>query len=363
MGAKDKSMKILMATQCRATDLSFERTPRGWGALPHYWRLMGADVLQAWRDDLIRPYRLFRLLRGFRPDIVVTGWLAAPVIVFLRRVGAITVPVVHAWDDYYDEQSAWPKWVVGPLEKYSVIHADFVTSPSRFNISKALHWGVPCRYVPHGSDSPGVVPQGVDVPRLTGKFIIVYSGNQSTYQRTERLIESVRGMDCDLYIFGRINEAMKAVAPENAHFMGMVEQSLLPYVYAQADVLAHTSDQDSTFKVFDYIRARKPILALSGRVEYFLKHGETAYITEDLREGIRTLSADRALCAHLVAQVSSIPCFSWENVSRIMLSVFKQVVQNGPQAVCTNDLSDRQYGTWTNVGGDINALRASNEKH
>lgn len=327
-------MKILFVSQLRPDDLEFSRNPRGWAALVHFWQVQGADVACAWRDSVSAPHRLVRAVRAFRPDLVVTGWLAAPLVVWLRRRGLIPAPVVHAWDDYYAEQAAWPAWTIRPLERYAVQRADFVTSPSRWNIARAQHWGVPCRYVPHGSDPFPEAPDP-DAPRLAGDRILVYSGHQTVYQRTERLIQAVRGLPCDLYLAGPVNPAMRKRAPGNAHFLGLLPQRMMPRLYAQAHVLGHTSDQDSTFKVFEYIRARKPILALAGRVEHLLKHGETAYVTADLREGIKRLFGDAVLRAKLVSGVSAIPSFSWEETAGCHLAIFRRILDQGAVAAAS----------------------------
>lgn len=337
-------MRIVVVLQSREEDCNVQKHPRGWTALPHLWRGMGHDVLVTYRSDLVHPWRLVWRVRRFNPDVVVSVWLAATIVVLLRRVGVFNCPVVHAWDDYYEEQSSLPRRLVRVMERLSVRWADFVTSQSRYNVCRAQAMGVPARYVPYGSD-PMASERPAGMPKLSGNFIVVYAGDQSAYKRTSELVSAVRGIDCDLYLFGHANEILMRGAPANAHFMGVVPQGWLPHIYDQAHVLAQTADQDSTFKVFEYIRAGKVVLAPKGRMACFLKHYENAYLVDDFAVGLNELRQNAELRERLGMNLRRIPAYSWPEVAQIYFDVLQLFLEKGREAG-SPEMGDGQYLAW-----------------
>lgn len=271
-----------------------------------------------------RPWRLLRDIKERRPDVVVTRHASAILLCACRRLGLLRTPVVHAWDDYYAEQSTLPFWTFWPLEVLSVKWADHVTTVSRYNEQLARKWGVPCTFIPHGTHEP---TRPTTMRLESNRLKIVYLGDQNPYKGVGKLVEAVRGTECDLFMVGEPHPDLMPVSPPNVHFVGTVPAEEVQAVLAQADVLANPSDQDSNFKFFEYIRAGKPILGIKGRAEYAFRNGEDALLVDDLREGVERLIREPELRALLAANVRKREWLTWEQAVRRLESVLYEVVE------------------------------------
>jgi glycosyltransferase involved in cell wall biosynthesis len=304
---------------------SYQTAPRGTYAYIHFLEQFGHRVIHAdcagWRLS----WAMLRMLRREKPDVVVGQHGGAMLAAVWRRTGLIACPVVHAWDDYYAEQSLLPAWFVWPLEKLSVTGADHITSVSRYNVHLAERWGKPATFIPHGvtpDQRPG--PMVLESPRLK----VVYLGDQSLYKGMTKLMEAMRGAEAELFMVGTVNPALQSLAPANVRFMGRIPPEEVLSVLSQADVLVNPSDQDSNFKLQEYIRAGKPILGVTGRMEWAFEHGRTAWICSDLAEGLARLAADPALRERLAAGARSLSYLTWEQTVRRLEAVLLAVAES-----------------------------------
>lgn len=300
---------------------SFQTIPRGTYAYIRYLEQFGHQVIHADRDSCRRPWILLRKLKSWKPDVILAQHAGAMLSAIWRRIGVLPCPVVHAWDDYYAEQSRLPAWVVWPFEKFSVTGADHITSVSRYNVHLAGQWGKPVTFIPHG-----VTPEqrpGQMVLNST-RLKVVYLGDQSLYKGMRMLMDAMRGADAELFMVGTVNPDLQGIAPGNVRFMGKIPPQEVQSVLQQADVLVNPSDQDSNFKLQEYIRAGKPILGVKGRMEWAFEHGRDAWLADDLADGLKRLSADAGLRTALAEGVRRLPVLTWEQVVRRLEGVLLQ---------------------------------------
>jgi glycosyltransferase involved in cell wall biosynthesis len=303
---------------------SYQSMPRGTFAYLHYLGRFGHEVRFFDRRACRRPARLLADLRAWPPDVCLAQHLGAFWLAMFRRTRMLRVPWVHAWDDYYAEQSRFPRWLMGPLERISVTGADHVTSVSRYNVHRARAWGISASFLPHGVEAEQR-PGALTLPG--SRFKAVYLGDQALYKGMRRLVEAMRGLDADLFMVGTVNPALRDRAPANVHFVGRVPPQEVQAVLGQADVLVNPSDQDSNFKLQEYIRAGKPILGVEGRMAWAFEHGRNAWLCSDLGDGMRRLAADPALRATLADGVRALPVPTWEQVGREMEAVLARVCE------------------------------------
>ena len=304
--------------------VSYETMPRGTFAYLHYLEQFGHRVVFFDKRHCHRPARLALALRRLKPDVVVGQHFGAFLGVLFKRLGLIRCPVVHAWDDYYAEQSRLPGWLMGFLERLSVTGADHVTSVSRLNVHRAEQWGTPATFIPHGIE-PAVEPAALTLQSARTKA--VYLGDQSLYKGMTALMEAMRGVEADLFMVGTVNPALRALAPDNVHFVGRVPPRQVRGVLEQADILVNPSNQDSNFKLQEYVRAGKAILGVEGHMAWAFRHGEDAWLTADLRDGLKRLAGDPGLRDRLAEGVRRRPVLTWEQVGRELEAVLLRVTR------------------------------------
>jgi len=308
---------------------SFHAIPRGTYAYIHYLQQFGHEVIHEDRPACRRPFRLLQRLRQWQPDVVLGQHAGAMLAAFWRRIGVLRCPVVHAWDDYYSEQSRLPNWVVWPMEKASVTGSDHVTSVSRYNVGLARQWGIAATFIPHGV-TPDQRPSSMVIG--SARFKVIYLGDQSLYKGMHRLMAAMEAMDADLFMVGTTNPELQRIAPPNVQFVGKVLPQEVQAVLRQADVLVNPSDQDSNFKLQEYVRAGKPILGVTGRMACAFEHGKDAWLADDLRAGLIRLKEDAVLRARLEAGLRQRSIMTWEEVGRALESVLLAVVRE--KAAC-----------------------------
>jgi len=317
-------MKIMFVTV--ALD-NYDRVPWGLTSAVHFFRKSGNEVRVTTKKNWWKFY--FDYL-SFKPDIVVATGILGFIPCFFKKIGLLRKPIVHMWDDYYGEQMG-KKWGALPsyLEMFAILNSDYVTTMSKYNESKAQIMGKKVFFIPHGVQEK--IKQ-TEI-KLSGKVKIVYIGDQSRYKQTDKMIKSVNGLDCDLYLFGKPSSEFQELAKnmKNVHFMGFIPPEEIPSVLKQADILINPSDQDSSFKFFEYISIGKPILAFQGRPGYLLKHKENAYLTTDLTEGIKTMVKDKKLRAEIEKGAKKLKdniTLTWEQVARKHLELYKRILKH-----------------------------------
>ena len=267
---------------------------------------------------------LFRYLK-FKPDVLISVGPIAFVPTLLKKLKLIRVPHVHDWtDDNVDLNGK--KYGITKMalyEYFTIENADYITTPSIYRKERCELWGKKVFYFPHGVDEDF---DRKEPAKLNGKVKILYAGEISKRKRVDKLIEAVKYLDCDLYLFGKTNENFKIKVPENVHFMGLVNQRDLPSYLKASDILVLTMDNDSSLKMFEYIKAEKTILGIRGRLNYFLTHMENAYLTDDLAKGIKKLINDEELRRRLKDGVKKIEVKTWKEVAEDYLKFLDREV-------------------------------------
>jgi glycosyltransferase involved in cell wall biosynthesis len=183
-------------------------------------------------------------------------------------------------------------------------------------------------YLPHGVEGDTIKTKYNLKKLMENKknLIAIYLGEQSRYKQVDKIITAVKNQPCDLFLFGAINKELLPLKTKNVHFMGYANPREVPSLLKQADILVNTSDQDSNFKFFEYIRAGKPILAFAGRPRFLFEHGKTAYLTKDFSSGLKELISNAKLRRVLEHNVKKMKTFSWEEIADKYLELIEKVI-------------------------------------
>lgn len=293
------------------TEKNPETIKMRWHWLPMYFEEFGHEVDHVFKQDW--KYFYYRYLK-FKPDVLIS---VGPIAFFpslLKKIRLIGVPHIHDWtDDNVDingKEHGLTKMAL--YEYFTVENANYITTPSVFKKERCELWDKPVCYVPHGVNPEF---EGTKPAVLDGQIKILYGGEQSKRKRVDKLIDAVKDLNCELYLFGKTNEEFKTKASSNVHFMGIVKYSEFPSYIKAADILVLTADDDCTLKMFEYIKAGKTILGLRGRVNYVLTHRENAYLTDDLAKGLNELIEHEELRNQLGEYVKKIKINTWKDVA------------------------------------------------
>lgn len=320
-------MKIMFITNCKETD--YDKPPISWNFLPYRWKKKGIDVLGVGKYDL---HKFYFMYRKFKPDIIVTSWVPAAFIpVFFKKIGLIGCPIVHRWEDYYTEMMTnYPRFLVRFMESFSAKNADYIITILKTIEKRAKDMGKIVFLLPYGI-VPGNKKTKINLNALKTKknnLKVVYAGSQEKWKRVDRIVQAVKGLDCDLFLFGGINPELQKLADDhkNIHFMGYVNPEEIMSVLKQADILVNTADTDTCMKLLDYAYAKKPILSFKGRSQDLFRHSETSFLTKDFRKGLAELIKNKKLREKLAENLKKIRLFSWDEVADIHLELYKKII-------------------------------------
>jgi glycosyltransferase involved in cell wall biosynthesis len=305
----------------------------GMGAILYNLRALGWENRRLGLREAWQPWGVARALREFRPRLAFTyGGVTSLQTVAARRLARWRGPVVHGWDDYYDEiwRAAFGSAasLVMRLVQYLVVtRSDYVVTLSRYNQQRAERWGKKAWYIPNGCDVPQYDPAACKL-RLEGRFNIVYVGDQSRYKLTHELVAAMARVPADvrLYLIGRPYRHLQRTAPPNAVFLGFLSRNDMWALMSQADVLACTADQDCNAKFHEYLRMGKPILCRAGKAAHLFRHRETAYLATDYAAAIRELDASPELRRALAAKAArAIPVYTWREIAAQFDAAFAEM--------------------------------------
>ena len=270
----------------------------------------------------------FRYLK-FKPDVLISVGPIAFIPSVLKKLRFVRAIHVHDWtDDNVDingREHGITKMAL--YEYFTVENADYITTPSIFKYERCKLWDKKVFYIPHG------VPEDFDEKHpveLEGEIKVFYAGEISRRKRVDMLIEAVKGLDCDLYLAGKVSEELKGKweGMKNVHFLGLIPQSELPRYLKAADILVLTADDDCTLKMFEYIKAGKAILGIRGRLNYVLTHLENAYLTDDLKKGLKVLIENEGLRKRLADGIKRVKVYTWREVADMYLRVLEEVLRD-----------------------------------
>ena len=312
-------MKILLIDQAKK---NFREQDYGrWHFIPYYFEKKRQKVTHLTKKDWKK--FLFTYLK-FKPHIIISTAYAGIIPIFFKKMGIVKCPIVHDWNDYYTEIFGRRIGLAKAafLENYIIQNSDFLTTPSKYLLEKANIYGKRIKFIPHGVELNLKLPPA----KLKGKFKLLYIGEQTTYKRIDRIINAVKGLNCDLYLVGNINESFQKIASKNVHFLGRIPHEEIGAYIKAADVCVITADQEN-LKMHEYAKAGKIILAFKGRIQYFFTHLKDAYLTEDFRQGIKTLMTNTKLRKRLEKNIKIFPTFSWDKVAKDYTLFLKKVLK------------------------------------
>jgi len=248
----------------------------------------------------------------FKPDVVLSVGIIGFMPAFFKKLGLIRVPIIHDWTDQYTEVMAG-KYSIDMLaffEYFTIKNTQNITTPSKALVRKCELFGKAAQFIPHGVDLKAFNAEPV---KLNGKIKAVYVGSLNQYKQTQKIIDAVRNIPCELYLVGKSDKPLENL-PKNVHHIGAVPSKYVPEYLKAADILIHTPNDDSTLKIYEYIAAKKPIIALNGRIAYLLRHKEEAYLTDDLHEGLKELISNNELRLALQKNAGRIKIYSWDEI-------------------------------------------------
>ncbi|MCR5752003.1 MAG: glycosyltransferase family 4 protein [Kiritimatiellae bacterium] len=291
-----------------------------------------------WKGS-VNPFKLARRIDEFKPDVIYTyGALVSLHPMICRRLLCRhkAFVVVHGWDDHYGR--IWGDLLGLPgrlfmdwMEKRIVKNSDAVVTLS-YELQKiGRGWGVECKYIPNGADPVDDLPRS-ETTKLDGRFKIVYTGDKARWKRTIDICEAMRHVpdDIKLYLTGRKEDYLMPYASGNCVFLGWLTKEEQRGVMAQADAFVCTSNQDCNAKLQEYLRWRKPILALDGEANNFFRNGETALLAKDgdYAPLLLRLANDPALCRRIADNAArDIPVFSWREIAEQFDGYFRSVMK------------------------------------
>ena len=297
-----------------------------WHWLPLYFEEMEHEIdhilKQEWK------YFYFRYLK-FKPDVLISVGPIAFIPSVLKKLRFVRAIHVHDWtDDNVDingKEHGITKMAL--YEYFTVENADYITTPSIFKYERCKLWDKKVFYIPHGVSEDFDEKPPVE---LEGEIKVFYAGEISRRKRVNMLIEAVKGLDCDLYLAGKVSEELKGKweGMKNVHFLGLIPQSELPRYLKAADILVLTADDDCTLKMFEYIKAGKAILGIRGRLNYVLTHLENAYLTDDLKKGLKALVENDELRKRLADGVKRVKVYTWREVADMYLRVLEEILRD-----------------------------------
>jgi len=313
-------MKILLIDQAKK---NFREQDHGrWHFIPYYLEKKGHKILHLTKKDWKK--FLFSYLR-FKPDVIISTAYAGIIPIFFTKIGIVKCPNVHDWNDYYSEIFSHKIGLTKAsfLESFVIQYSDFITTPSKYLAEKASIYGKKAEFIQHGVE----LNLNLKPVKLKGKIKLLYIGEQTKYKRIDRIINAVKGLNCQLYLIGKPNKKLQEIAPKNVTFLGRIPHKEIASYIKAADICVITADQEN-LKMHEYAKAGKCIIAYKGRIQYFFTHMENAYITDNFKDGVKILIKDKKLRKRLEKTIKRFPTYSWQGVAKKYLGFLKVIKEN-----------------------------------
>lgn len=238
---------------------------------------LGAEVQCVGKPDWKKMYSIYK---EFNPDVIICVGPIGIVPLLLRRIGLIKKPVIFDWNEEYPEiMPGYPS--IGLMQELCVRFSDYVTTPSKSRYYRAIKKRS-LRTTHLWQQTTGTYTS--EVKELPAGLKAVYVGEQSDTKRTGGIIEAAKSLPYILfYMVGEPNPAYQRQAGENVVFTGKLShEDTYKYINA-ADFCLITQDNDSAIKLFEYWRARKPVIGINGPnlafySEYIYLLGSMSYL-------------------------------------------------------------------------------------
>jgi glycosyltransferase involved in cell wall biosynthesis len=304
----------------------------GWDLLPSLFNQKGINVLGIGKSDWLQFYSAYK---KFKPDLIIIEWIPASFIpLFYKKIKLIKTPILLNWGDCYaDTLGRYNYPLLNFLENYVAKNSDYITTVSKFIFSQAEKLGKISGknlfYIPHGYFKNKTKTK-INLNSLKSNpsnLKIIYLGEQTLYKQVDKIIYAVKGLNCDLFLIGNPNPDFQNIAGNNVHFINRIDESEVYSVLNQADILVNTSNMDFAFKLFEYIRIGKPILAYDGMPAFLLTHKENAFLTKNFKEGITELIKNKTLREKLARNVKKIKTFTWDEIADKHIEVYKKILK------------------------------------
>ncbi len=323
-------MKILHIDNEPISNRSDEKLLKDSQSFLPFYLSKKVDLIGVGKDNWKNFYKIYK---NFNPDLIITEWVPASLIpLFLRKLGLIHCPITLNWGDYYAEMMGntfkHPTFIVKLMEDYTVKNVDFITTVSRRNEKIAKEKGKTVFYIPHGVFRTDKRTK-ININKLKTQkenITAIYLGDQSKWKKVDHLIEAVKGLPCDLFMFGKTNPEFQKIASKNVHFMGYVDKFEVKSILEQADIVVNTGDQDCNYKIFEYINAKKAILAYDGLTNNILKNGENALLTKDFKNGLIELIKNKKLRNKISKNIQKYKVYTWEEIADMYINAYKEML-------------------------------------
>lgn len=341
-------MRILYVTSYKRTWYAkgvsaaehFAEAPYSIDAIGYNLEKLGWAVAWLGMRDARNPLHLAKEIDEFKPDVIYTyGSTVAVWPIFLKHMVCRhrNFIVVHGWDDHYDriwnEMFGWVgKVLMRFVQKFLVKRSDAVVTLSYALQELGRKWGVSCKYIPNGAD-PIEQSANMGGANLEGRFKIVYTGDKARWKRTDDICRAMRKLpkDVKLYMTGRDYDYLNEYLSDNCISLGWLSKEEQYSVMRQADAFVCTSNQDCNAKLQEYLRWKKPILALHGEPDNFFKDGENALLAHDgdYAPLIERLINEPGLGKRLAENAEKqIPVYSWYEIAQQFDAYFKELLTN-----------------------------------
>lgn len=262
-------------------------------------------------------------------DLIISVGFLSAYFVLMKKFKMIKCPVLHSWnDDYHKCGGVGGKFLRKAVEYWTVKNADYnlTCSKYRFNIAKNL--GRDIEFIPHG-----VVD---DWDSIKGKKLnginLLYFGEFSSVKGSNRIINLAKKFPkLNFHFFGRTKKNEEKIIknlPKNIIFHGWVDNKEAISYCKGADILLHPTDNDSTLKIYSYIKSGKIILALKGQINYLLEHKKNAYIIEDFEKGIKEILHNKNLQEKLKGNLKKIKIYYWREIRNEYNKFINKIIKN-----------------------------------
>jgi hypothetical protein len=265
-------MRILFVTH---TIPEHWKNKYGWTYRIGLLRELGAEIRCVEKKEWTK---IWKIHDEFMPDIIVGIGPITLIPIILKKLGKIPEPIVFDWNEEYPEiMSKYP--LIRQVQEYIIKHTDFITTPAISRFSRARQERDECLIHLWQQTTGEYTEERV---KLIGQINAVYIGEQSDTKGTNKIIAAASETPAiTYYLIGKVNQEYAIQATDNVIFVGeLSHDEVYKYINA-ADFCILTQDNDSAIKLFEYYRAKKPIVGIDGiNIMY---HSSYIYLMKDLK--------------------------------------------------------------------------------